>query len=65
MTEEKMEKAMLCEEELDQVAGGVYRGSPILNSSRNMLNTAALDSEEVEKLMGDSDQSKMEYEARR
>ncbi len=69
MTEEKMEKAVLCEEELDRVAGGQiwidhlpyrhYRHRAIV------ANTAAQDSEEAETLMGDFAQSKMEYEVRK
>ncbi len=62
MTEEKMEKAMLCEEELDKVAGG--RPRAISGEYKREANSVSL-SEELEKLMGDSDYSKMEYEVRK
>ncbi len=63
MTEEKMEKAALCEEELDKVAGGVWKPQWLRTPLKP--NAAALDSEEVETLMGDLAQSKMEYEVRK
>ncbi len=58
MAEEKMEKVMLCEDDLDNVVGGYSRP---FTSCSSRANSVAVTNEEVEKLMSDFALDELEH----